>query len=239
MNCSARILLVDDDAVGTRFLADNLCADGFEVLSAGTATAALRLLSAGNLDLAVIDLGLPDGDGLELIGLVRGADRLLGRLDPELPLVIVSGRASEVDRVRGLERGADDYVCKPYSYAELLHRIRARLRPPDRGRAGARTRVGPIELDALARQAWLDGEPLKLTSKEFSLLRTLASDPSRVFTREELLALVWGWVEPVAGTTRTLDGHALRLRRKLGAGGGRFVINVWGVGYRLTDATSA
>ena len=170
---------------------------------------------------------------------MRGADRLLGRLDPELPLIVVSGRTSEVDRVRGLERGANDYVCKPYSYAELLHRIRARLRPPDRAHGGARTRVGPIELDAVARQAWLDGEPLRLTSKEFSLLRTLASDPSRVFTREELLQVVWGWVEPVASTTRTLDGHALRLRRKLGARGGRFVINVWGVGYRLTDATTA
>jgi DNA-binding response OmpR family regulator len=239
MNCSPRILLVDDDALASRFLADNLCADGFEVATATSGPSALRRLSGGGVDLAIIEPDLPDGDGLELIAAVRGESRLLGRLDPAMPLIILSARTDEVDRIRGLERGADDYVCKPFSYGELLRRIRARLRTASQNPARARTRVGPIELDAVARQVWLDGEPIALTSKEFSLLRTLASDPSRVFSREELLTLVWGWAEPVAGATRTVDGHALRLRRKLGARGGRFVINVWGVGYRLVDAVPA
>src|SRR5579862_2840164 len=118
-----RILLVDDEPIERSFLADNLCADGFEVLTADTAAAAQRLLFTNFIDLAVIDLGLPDGDGLELLSLVRGADRALGRVDPDLPLLVLSGRASEIDRVRGFDRGADDYVCKPYSYPELLRRI--------------------------------------------------------------------------------------------------------------------
>ena len=234
----ARILIIDDDPVGREFLSDNLCADGFEVLSADTAAAARRLLRATVLDLAIIDLGLPDGDGLELIALVRGSDRVLGRLDPQLPLIVVAGRGTEVDRVRGFDRGADDYLCKPVSYLELRCRIRARLRQAEQSRAGARTRVGDLEIDALARQAWLEGEPVALSNKEFSLLRTLASDPARVFTREELLRIVWGWADPLCGSTRTLDGHASRLRRKLSGGGARYVVNVWGIGYRLTDGRS-
>jgi DNA-binding response OmpR family regulator len=235
----SRILLVEDDPIARSFLADNLCADGFEVLCAETAVAAQRLLFTNFLDLALIDLGLPDGDGLELLELVRGADRSLGRVDPELPLIVLSGRAAEVDRVRGFDRGADDYVCKPFSYPELLRRINLRLRRASQAKAGARLRVGALELDAFSRQAWLGGSPLALSSKEFSLLRTLASDPTRVFTRDELLRLVWGWIEPAAGSTRTLDGHASRLRRKLDAGGAQMIVNVWGVGYRLTDAAGS
>jgi DNA-binding response OmpR family regulator len=231
-----RILLVDDDRAERSFLADNLCADGFEVLCAATAAAARRLLHTNFLDLALIDLGLPDGDGLELLSLVRGADRALGRVDPELPLIVLSGRASELDRIRGFDRGANDYVCKPFSYPELLRRINLRLRRASRETAGARLRVGALEIDALSRQAWLDGRELILSTKEFSLLRTLASDPTRVFTRSELLRIVWGWPEPATGSTRTLDGHASRLRRKLGASGASMVVNVWGIGYRLTDA---
>jgi DNA-binding response OmpR family regulator len=226
-----RILLVDDDPIERDFLADNLCADGFEVLLADTAAAAQRLLFTNFIDLAVIDLGLPDGDGLELLTLVRAADRALGRVDPELPLIVVSGRSSDVDRVR--------YVCKPYSYPELVRRINLRLRRASQAKAGARMQVGALEIDALARQAWLDREEVPLSSKEFSLLRTLASDPTRVFTREELLRLVWGWEDPSAGSTRTLDGHASRLRRKLGRRGAGLVVNVWGVGYRLTDAAGS
>jgi DNA-binding response OmpR family regulator len=235
MDCrGARILVVDDEPVGREFLADNLCADGFAVHSADSLTAARRLLSTSLVDLAIIDLRLPDGDGLELVSLVRGSDRALGRIDPDLPLIVVSGRATEVDRVRGFDRGADDYVCKPYSYPELLRRIQVRLRRAGQARAGGRVRIGALEIDALSRRAWLHGEQVLLSNKEFSLLRTLASDPGRVFTREELLRIVWGWADPVGGSTRTLAGHASRLRRKL-AGGAQYVVNVWGVGYRLVD----
>jgi DNA-binding response OmpR family regulator len=233
----ARILIVDDEPVGRAFLADNLTADGFQVLEAGSVAAAKRLIATRVVNLAIIDIGLPDGDGLELVRFVRGADRAVGRANPDLPLIVLSGRGTEIDRVRGFDRGADDYVSKPYSYPELVRRISVALKRARHAAAGARMEIGPLEIDALARQAWVEGEPVKLSSKEFSLLRTLASEPSRVFTREELMRIVWGWAEPVLGSSRTLDGHASRLRRKICRGETKLVINVWGVGYRLIDGT--
>src|ERR1700759_912736 len=125
---AARILLVEDDPVGRAFLADNLLADGYEPLVAETARDALRLLEYKQPDLAVVDLNLPDGSGLELIRIVRAADGVATRLDPALPVVIVSGRTGELDRMRGFERGADDFVAKPFSYGELRLRIAAVLR---------------------------------------------------------------------------------------------------------------
>ena len=184
-------------------------------------------------DLAIIDLGLPDRDGLELLRDVREADRLVSKLDPQLPLIVLSGRAGELDRVRGFERGADDYLVKPFSYPELRARIVALLRRSSRRPSGPRLQIGPLEVDPLCRQVWLDGRSIHLSKKEFSLLRALAEEPTRVFTREELLRGVWGFQS--LGTTRTLDSHASRLRKKLSVGGSSFVVNVWGVGYRLVD----
>ena len=233
MEARATILLVEDHGPTRRFLADNLAADGYELLEAECAGDARRLIATKFPDLAVVDLGLPDRDGLELLGHVRGADRLAGSVDPELPLLVLSGRVSELDRVRGFERGCDDYVTKPFSYPELRARIEALLSRTNRRRSAARMRVGPLELDVLARQVWLHGEPLALSKKEFALLRALVVEPTRVFTREELLRGVWGF--RALGQTRTIDSHACRLRRKLNAAGDRFVVNVWGVGYRLLD----
>jgi len=230
---SATILIVEDHRATRTFLADNLSADGYEILECDCAGDALRIMETRYPDLAVVDLGLPDRDGLELLRVVRDADRLTGRLDPDLPLLVLSGRTSELERLRGFRRGADDYVVKPFSYAELHARIVALLRRGSRRPGSGRIRVGPIELDVLARQVWLAGEPLPLSKKEFALLRALAADPTRVFTREELLRGVWGFQS--LGATRTLDSHASRLRKKLRAGGARFVVNVWGVGYRLVD----
>src|SRR5262245_8569361 len=122
------LLLVEDDLATRTFLADNLAADGYQLLLAETLRDALRGLEFGTPDLALIDLGLPDGSGLELVRRVRAADATASRLDPRLPLVILSGRAGEVDRIRGFERGADEYVTKPFSYAELRLRIAAVLR---------------------------------------------------------------------------------------------------------------
>jgi DNA-binding response OmpR family regulator len=235
------ILVVDDDRASRAFLADNLTADGYEVLEAGTVVAARRLLSTSLLDLAIIDLGLPDGDGLELLALVRESGQPLARIDATLPMVVISARDTTVDRVRGFERGCDDYVTRPYSYPELRARVAALLRRRVPAATLARLRVGPLEVDALTRQAWLDGELLTLSSKEFALLRALVSAPDHVFTREELLRVVWGWDEATAAGayTRTLDSHASRLRRKLAVDGMRFVINVWGIGYRLVDGVPA
>jgi DNA-binding response OmpR family regulator len=230
---TARIVLVEDDPVVRAFLADNLSADGYEVFAADTLRDALRHLEYKRPDLAVVDLGLPDGSGLELIRRVRSADGVASRLDPTLPLVIVSGLTGELDRVRGFERGADDYVAKPFSYGELRLRIAAVLRRTRARRQRGRLRVGDLEIDPAAREARLRGRRIELAAKEFALLRTLASAPTQVFTKEELLKDVWGFRS--LGSTRTLDSHACRLRAKLGGAGDRFVVNVWGVGYCLVQ----
>src|SRR5437588_3157450 len=231
----ATILLVDDDRATRAFLADNFSADGYEVLEAECAEDAERMIASEFPDVTILDLGLPDRDGLELLREVREADRVAGRFDPDLPIVVLTGRAGELDRLRGFDRGCDDYVLKPFSYPELQARVVALLRRGNRRPGPGKLRVGPLEVDPLARRVWLRGEELKLSKKEFALLRALASDPSRVFTREELLRGVWGFRS--MGMTRTLDSHASRLRKKLARDGDKFIVNVWGVGYRLLDGT--
>ncbi|HVS29307.1 MAG TPA: response regulator transcription factor [Solirubrobacteraceae bacterium] len=227
------ILLVEDDPATRTFLADNLTADGYELLVADCARDAERLVEAKFPDLVVIDVALPDGSGLDLVARVRAADGIASRVDPHTPLLIISGRASELDRVRGFERGCDDYVVKPFSYPEVRGRIAALLRRSDSRGGLGRLRVGALEVDPPSREVHLHGQRIAVSQKEFALLRTLASQPTRVFTKEELLRNVWGY--RALGSTRTLDSHACRLRQKLGAAGDRFVVNVWGVGYRLID----
>ncbi|MEA2138831.1 MAG: two-component system, OmpR family, response regulator [Solirubrobacteraceae bacterium] len=229
----ATILLVEDDDATRTFLADNLSADGYELLVADCVSDGLRLLERKFPDLAVVDLGLPDASGYELLRRVRRADGVASRVNPDTPLMVLSGRSSELDRVRGFDRGADDYVCKPFSYPELRSRVAALLR-----RSGARTvrgclRAGELVVDPASRDVRVRGERVELSQKEFALLRTLVSEPSRVFTKEELLRSIWGY--RAMGSTRTLDSHACRLRQKLALHGDRYVVNVWGVGYRLID----
>jgi DNA-binding response OmpR family regulator len=227
------ILLVEDDPVLSTFLADNLTADGFEPIIAETVRDGLRELSYKRPDVAIVDLGLPDGSGLELIGRVRAADGVASRLDPAVPILVLSGRAGELDRVRGFERGADDFVPKPFSYRELRLRLAALLRRTRERQGRGLLRVGELEVDPAAREVRLRGRRVALSQKEFALLLALAAQPTRVFTKEELLRDVWGY--RAMGRTRTLDSHACRLRTKLAAAGGQYVVNVWGVGYRLVD----
>jgi len=227
------IVLVEDDPVLSTFLADNLSADGYEPVVAETLRDGLRELEFRRPDLAIVDLGLPDGSGLELIELVRTADGIASRLDPTVPLIVLSARAGELDRVRAFERGADDFVPKPFSYGEFRLRIAAVLRRTRRRSGLGQLRVGELELDPAGREVRLRGRRIELSQKEFALLRALATDPTRVLTKQELLRDVWGY--RTLGTTRTLDSHACRLRNKLGVDGDRFVVNVWGVGYRLVD----
>jgi DNA-binding response OmpR family regulator len=231
----ATILLIEDHKATRTFLADNLTVDGYELLEADCAADGERLLATRFPDLAIVDLGLPDRDGLELIRRVRGVDRASGRIDPDMPLLVLSGRTTELDCLRGFERGCDDFMTKPFSYPELHARVRALLRRTQRRPGCGRLRIGPLELDPLARQVWVHGDSVKLSKKEFALLRALAAQPTRVFTREELLRGVWGF--QALCETRTLDSHASRLRGKLSRHGEKFVVNVWGIGYRLIDGT--
>ena len=234
---AATILLVEDDDATRTFLADNLTADGYDLLVADCVSDGLRLLERKFPDLAVVDLGLPDASGYELLRRVRGADGIVSRIDPNTPLMVLSGRSSELDRVRGFERGADDYVCKPFAYPELRARVAALLRRSNRRPLRGCLRAGDLEVDPPSREVRLRGERVILSQKEFALLRTLIAEPGRVFTKEELLRSIWGY--RATGSTRTLDSHACRLRQKLGVHGERYVVNVWGVGYRLVDAPAA
>ena len=227
------ILVVEDDRSTRTFLADNLAADGYEPISAGNAREALRLMETRFPDLAIVDLTLPDRDGLELLERVRAADGVASRIDPSLPLLVLSGRVGELHRLRGFERGADDVMGKPFSYPELKARVGALLRRTERGLRRGRLRVGALEIDPVARTVLLNGRPLSISQKEFALLRTLAVDPTKVYPKDELLRNIWGY--RAQGSTRTLDSHACRLRQKLARDGDRFVVNVWGIGYRLVD----
>jgi len=227
------ILVVEDDDATRAFLTDNLKADCYGVVAAASGRQALNLLEVKECDLMLLDVLLPDASGYELCRHVRESDGLAQRIDPELPVIMLTGRASETDRVRGFARGADDYLVKPFHYPELAARIAAVLRRSRERRAQGVLQVGELRVDPVGREVMLGDRKIELSAKEFALLRTLAAEPTRVFTKEELLRDVWGF--KLMGSTRTLDSHASRLRRKLSPSGRRWVINVWGVGYRLTD----
>jgi DNA-binding response OmpR family regulator len=230
---ASTILVVEDDTATRTFLADNLTADGYDVLVSDCAREALRLLEAKSPDLVLLDVGLPDASGLDVLRRLRAADGVTSRMDPGTPVLLLTGRDGEVDRLRGFASGADDYVPKPFGYQEVRARIDALLRRCHGRRSLGRIRAGALEIDPAAHTARLRGRPLALSQKEFALLRVLAAEPSRVWSKEELLRTVWGYRS--MGRTRTIDSHACRLRRKLGVDGDRYVVNVWGIGYRLLD----
>jgi len=227
------ILLVEDDGPTRAFLAENLVADGYRVLAADCAEDGLRLMESRRPDLAVVDVGLPDASGYDLMRAVRQADGIASRIDPGLPILVLSGHCDDDARLRGFERGADDFLGKPFVYGELRARIVAVLRRVERRPTAGLMRVGQLELDPASRDVQLRGEPVHLPAKEFALLRTLATEPTTVFRKEELMKAIWGY--RAIGVSRTLDTHACRLRGRLGTHGDRFVITVWGVGYRLVD----
>ncbi|HWI21249.1 MAG TPA: response regulator transcription factor [Baekduia sp.] len=229
------ILVVEDDKATRTFLADNLAADGYEPIDVDHARAALGMLETRFPDAAILDIGLEGGpSGLDLLTAIRGADGVAGKINSALPVLVLSGRADELDRLRAFERGADDFLPKPFSYAELRARLAALLRRAEHAASPGRLRVGALELDPASRTVTVSGIPVELSQKEYALLRALAAAPTRVFTKQELLKTIWGYRS--IGTTRTLDSHACRLRGKLAVGDRRFVVNVWGVGYRLVDA---
>ena len=219
-------------ATGLGFLAENLRADDFSVLTAGTGSEAMEVLAASRPDVLLLDVVLPDMSGYDVCRRVRESDPITSAWDPEVPIIMLSAKVEHTDRVRGLTRGADDYVTKPFHYPELLARIGAVLMRMARARSGHELRYGDLLVNTLSREVTVAGMRVDLSAKEYSLLATLAAEPERVFTKAELMQLVWDFRSP--GRTRTLDSHASRLRQKLGAhSDDAWIANVWGVGYRL------
>jgi DNA-binding response OmpR family regulator len=228
---TSTILLAEEHDATRAFLADNLTADGYRVLAAPDRAKAIALLSTDDPDLILVDV---NGATLQFVDAVRSGEGLTGRVDPDTPLIVLSRDADRLQRIRVLERGGDDIVRKPFAYPELRARIAAVLRRSERRQNTRILRAGPIVIDVRSREVRVSARPVDLSAKEYDLLVTLAGEPTRVFTRAELLRGIWGL--QTFGHTRTLDSHASRLRRKLcGEGPDKLVINVWGVGYRLTN----
>jgi DNA-binding response OmpR family regulator len=228
----ASLVVCEDDDVTLDLLCEHLAADRFGVMPAPSASDALRLCRYNHPDLLLLDLSLPDASGLDVLREIRTTDGVDSRFDPLLPVIVLTGRGGDTDRVRGLDSGADDYVVKPFRYGELRARINAVLRRREARREGP-TRVGDLVIDPVRRRVTVGDRVVPLSKKEFALLRTLAANPTRVYTKEELLTSVWAYKGN--SKTRTLDSHASRLRRKLDPDQGRFIVNCWGIGYRLID----
>ena len=228
---SQSILVADESEATRRFLGEQLAADGFEVLLASDRERALELLASKRPQLVVADL---DGHTLGLLDAVRAGEGLAGAADPLTPLIVLTSAADELARVRVFDRGGDDVVTKPFSYPELRGRIRALLRRAYAPKPVTVTRVGALSFDHRSREVRVRDQPVGLGGKEYELLRALIAEPTRVYTRTELLRDVWGYEQPAS---RTVDSHAYRLRRKLMAAGPdrQLVLCAWGVGYRLCE----
>ena len=219
------VLVVEDDRDIREVLRRYLERAGHAVLSTGTGAEALRLLD-GQVDLVLLDLGLPDIDGMDVLMAARASAN-------PVPTIVLSARSTVAERIEGLRSGADDYVTKPFSPAEVVLRVAAVLSrtggAPTQPRAtyGA----GRLRVDEAARQAWLDGELLDLTPTEWGVIATLTGTPGRVFSRYELVNRVRGY--EFTGYERSIDSHVKNLRRKLGPDATSIVVTVLGAGYRF------
>lgn len=217
----ARILIVEDEEHLSRFIDKGLRKAGFETVVAADGMAALEHATGGGVDLVVLDVGLPRMDGFTVLKLIRG-------MDVEVPVIMCTARDSADDKVAGLEGGADDYLAKPYTFAELLARIRLRLR--DRALGTPEVTVlerGEVSLDVVAREVRLGGAPVTLSAREFSLLRTFLEHPGQVLSREQLIERVWDGAETSSNVVDVYIGY---LRHKIGA---ERIVTVRGLGYRL------
>jgi DNA-binding response OmpR family regulator len=230
----SRVLVVDDDARVRTVVAWQLEAEGFAVVEAADGAAALDGILRHRPDLVVLDLSLPGVGGLDVLRRVRGGD-----VGPaELPVIVLSGRSGETDRIVGLDLGADDYLVKPFSPGELAARVRSVLRRVRPAPAAPGCRTAGLRVDLDAREVTVDGRPVELTAREFDLLAFLHRHPRRVFTRAQLLAQVWASAPGWQGEA-TVTEHVHRLRHKLETcGGRRYVTTVRGVGYRLEPGPS-
>lgn len=226
-----RVLVVDDEKPLVKGMKFNLENEGYEVECAYDGAAAVELAREGRFDLIILDLMMPELDGLEACMRIREFSNV--------PIIMLTAKSEDADKIIGFECGADDYITKPFNILELKARIRALLR-----RAGAaaqqqreadRLTQGSITLDVAERAAWRDGEPVELTAKEFDLMALLMQNPGRVYSRENLLNLVWGY--EYIGEFRTVDVHIRRLREKLepDPANPEHILTKWGVGYYLAN----
>jgi two-component system, OmpR family, alkaline phosphatase synthesis response regulator PhoP len=229
-----RILLVEDDPTLRQALAFNLTREGYDVSTAADGEAGLEAARSDRLDLILLDVMLPGMSGIEVL-------RVLRRDGVATPVIILSAKGDEIDRVVGLQIGADDYVAKPFSRPELLARIEAVLRRQRREAtepaAHDRVSFDSVGIDVGRREVTVDDEPIHLTAKEFDLLAHMAKSPDRIFTRDQLLAQIWGY--DYVGDSRTVDVHISWLRGKLrGRGGHNYFRTVRGVGYAFAPPPS-
>lgn len=222
----AKILVADDEAKIRELVRMYLSAEGFAVAEAKDGQEALALAKQNSFDLIILDLMMPGKDGWEVCREVRRSSAV--------PVIMLTARGEEIDRVLGLELGADDYVVKPFSPRELVARVKAVLRRTRQSRPPEEVlEVAGLTIKPASRAVYLLGQPLALTPKEYDILYLLARSPGRVFTREQILEQVWGY--DFFGEARTVDTHITRLREKMAKipGAPQYVTTVWGVGYKF------
>ena len=226
---ASTVLVVEDDRDTVKLVSLYLRRDGHNVISAGDGVEGLRLAREARPDLVVLDLMLPKLDGIEVCRAIRE--------ESEVPIVMVTARVEEEDRLTGLDLGADDYVSKPFSPRELAARIRAVLRRTARDavqKGPAEVRHSNVTVDLHGRSVYVDGETVSLTPTEFRLLVMLIKEPKRIFAREQIIDQVFGY--DFSGFDRTVDAHVANIRRKLRSNGeSRYIKTVYGVGYRFSN----
>lgn len=224
-----KILLVDDERALVKGLRLSFEREGYSVVAAHTGTEALQRMSEEAPDLVVLDIMLPEIDGIEVCKRIRQSSKV--------PIIMLTARSEDIDKILGLEMGADDYLTKPFNTRELLARVKAHLRRlewsnPDQQQC---TEAGALTIDHLKRKVTVDGKEADLTAKEFDILATLAANPGRVYTRENLLETIWGY--KYFGDVRNVDVHVRRLREKIEPNPAEpeYVMTRWGMGYYFRE----
>ena len=224
----AKILIADDEQLIRKLIGDCLTREGHIVLEAENGEIALRLFETHkDLELALLDIMMPEIDGWEVCRKIRETSGI--------PIVLVSARSQDFDQIMGFESGADDYVTKPFSLTVLTKRVDALLKrgaaPKEKKTENDNITLGSLIINPLAHEGYLDGVAVEFTLKEYKILLKLASNPGRVYTREQFLDEVWGY--EYEGDTRTVDSHVARLRTKLGEWGVNHIKTIYGTGYKI------
>jgi DNA-binding response OmpR family regulator len=229
MRMNEKILLVEDEKTLAKALKFNLEKEGFRVEVAFDGEEALNAMSGEEPDLVILDLMLPKIDGYEVCRSIRRSS--------DVPIIMLTARDEDIDKILGLELGADDYMTKPFNTRELLARIRAILRRTVQQAAAARSfiKVGDLQIDVIKRKVTVKGREVALTSREYNLLSLLASNPGKVYSREELLEEIWG--DDYSGDVRTVDVHIRHLREKIEEfpAEPNIILTVWGAGYKFRE----